>query len=142
MLVDANVLICAIDRESQHHERAAAWLVETINTGQRWALPWQTVGTFLRLTSDRRITTGTVSAARSWGFVEEWLELPNCFMPEPGPRSRTLLGQWLADGLVSGSLVPEAQLAALALEHGLPVASADSGFARFPGLTWIDPVHP
>jgi len=61
-------------------------------------------------------------------------------MPVPGPGHREILGGLIARHDVGGNLVTDAQLAALALEHGLVLCSADSDFAIFGELTWVDPL--
>jgi predicted nucleic acid-binding protein len=41
---------------------------------------------------------------------------------------------------VAGNRVPDAYLAALAIEHGATLATADRGFARYPGRRWEHPL--
>jgi predicted nucleic acid-binding protein len=65
---------------------------------------------------------------------------PRVWIPEPGQRHAGILGELLVGHEVRGNLVPDAQLAALALEHGLTVYSADTDFARFTGVRWENPV--
>ena len=45
----------------------------------------------------------------------------------------------LATG-AQANLVPDAHLAALALEHGLTVCSTDSDFGKFPDIRWTNPL--
>jgi predicted nucleic acid-binding protein len=71
--------------------------------------------------------------------VTDWLACDVAWIPEPGPRYAELLGGLIDTYDVRGSLVPDAQLAALALEHGLAVSSADTDFARFAEVEWHNP---
>ena len=71
--------------------------------------------------------------------VESWLDLSNVWIPQPGDEHRQILARLLSAGLTS-NLIPDAHLAALALEHGLVLCSADSDFARFAGLEWENPL--
>jgi predicted nucleic acid-binding protein len=80
--------------------------------------------------------------AVAWEQAEAWLACETAWTPEPTPRHRDLLGQLLALPGVHGNLVPDAHLAALAIEHGLTLCSTDGDFARFPGLRWVNPLAP
>jgi predicted nucleic acid-binding protein len=77
--------------------------------------------------------------AAAWQQVEEWLSCEVAWIPEPGERHREILGA-LARASARGSLIPDAHLAALAIEHGLMLASTDGDFARFAGLRWENPL--
>jgi predicted nucleic acid-binding protein len=72
--------------------------------------------------------------------VLAWLACETAWVPQPTERHAELLGAFLALPGVHGNLVPDAQLAALALEHGLTLCSTDGDFARFPGLAWQNPL--
>ena len=76
----------------------------------------------------------------AWQQVTRWLEHPRVWIPEPGPDHVGILGQLLEQVQATGKLVPDAHLAAIAIEHGLTVCSADADFARFPGVTWLNPL--
>ena len=72
--------------------------------------------------------------------VSSWLSGETVWTPEPTERHATVLGKLLALPGVHGNLVPDAHLAALAIEHGLTLCSTDGDFARFPGLIWRNPL--
>lgn len=69
-----------------------------------------------------------------------WLDRPNVWVPVPTERHRNLLARCLLEGRASGKHSSDAHLAALALEWGLELLSADRDFARYPGLRWRDPL--
>lgn len=139
-LVDANVLIYAYDGEARHHEAAGAWLAEQLNgLPQSVALPWPSVLAFVRVLSHPSIYPRPADPEALWGIVEQWLERPSVWVPLPGPRHRLILGKLVREVPAGGNLVMDAHLAALAAEHGLTVASADSDFAKF-GTPWVNPV--
>lgn len=140
MIVDANVLLYAVDTASPHHERAAAWWTETLRGDARVALPWQTIGAFLRAATSPRVVARPLTAEQAWRHVEDWLACPVVWIPEIGPRTARLLGSLVRAHEVTGNLVADAQIAAAALEHGLTVVSADTDFARFPAVRWVNPV--
>lgn len=141
MLVDANLLIGAVNERSARHELAATWLETQLNGSARVGIPWASLGAFLRVTTNRRIFPEPLSPEGAWAFVEDWLAAPVAWVPLPTPRHAEVLGALITRHGISGNLVPDAQLAALAIEHGLTIYSNDSDFARFPEVTWVDPLR-
>ncbi|MDZ7732284.1 MAG: PIN domain-containing protein [Acidimicrobiia bacterium] len=77
----------------------------------------------------------------AWAIVERWLDAPAVWSPEPGPGHHSILGRLVRDLDLRGNLIADAALAALCIEHGLAIVSADSDFARFTELEWINPVR-
>jgi toxin-antitoxin system PIN domain toxin len=140
MLLDANVLLYAVDEGSRHHAACSRWLEDAFTGQRRVALPWQTVGAFLRIATHPRIFRRPLSSDDAWAMIEQWLAAPVCWIPEATNRTARLLGGLIKELDIRGNLVTDAQLAALALEHGLAVVSLDSDFARFPDLRWINPL--
>jgi predicted nucleic acid-binding protein len=80
------------------------------------------------------------SVAVAWRHVEEWLDCECVWLPAPGPAHRSILAGLLRDLGGGSKLLPDAHLAALAIEHGLALCSCDGDFARFKGLRWINPL--
>ena len=76
----------------------------------------------------------------AWQQVAAWLTADVAWIPAPTPRHASVLGSLLGTRGVQAGLVPDAHLAALAIEHGLVLQSTDGDFARFPGLRWHDPM--
>jgi uncharacterized protein len=141
VLVDANILLYSVDTTSPHHQRSVTWLTGALNGTRRVGLPWLSLTAFVRIATNPRATERPLTPAGAWAFVERWLDAPAAWIPEPGPAHRQLLGQLLATHDLRAGLVTDAALAALCLEHGLEIVSADSDFARFPELRWINPLH-
>jgi len=142
MLVDANLLLYAVDARSPHHEVAAAWLEDVLNGDRRVGLPWQTLGAFVRIITHPRISTNPLTAERAWGYVRDWLAAGPTWIPPATERTAAVLIELGSSMRITANLVPDAQLAALAIEHGLVVVSADSDFARFPDVRWENPLTP
>lgn len=140
MLLDANLLLYAVDSDCREHEVAAQWLEDQLSGPTRVGLPWQSIGAFLRISTHPRVYERPLSPSHAWSFVEAWLAAPNVWIPAAGPATAVVLGQLLETPGIAGNLVPDAQLAALAIEHGVAVASADSDFGRIPGCRWINPL--
>lgn len=141
MLVDANLLVYAVDSESPHHEKAAAWLEASISGPRRVALPVQSIAAFLRLVTHPRVVDNPLSAADAAGFATEWISAPGVWIPPTSRHTVAILTDQMSRERIVGNLVPDAVLAALAIEHGLTVYSNDSDFARFPDCRWVNPLR-
>ena len=140
MLVDANILLYAVDEEAPHHARSRAWLETALNGPRRVGLPWQTLLAFVRIVTHPRALPLPLGATQAWELVEDWLSAPATWVPQPGRGYRDILRRLVTGLDLRGNLVSDAALAALSLEHGLSLVSADSDFARFPDLTWVNPL--
>ena len=141
ILVDANLLIYAYVPELPQHEAARTWLEEQLNTAPRVGLPWPSLLAFVRLVTNPRIFERPAPMAEAWARVEEWLHLPSVWIPLPTERHPEVLGELMRRAVDRSQLVPDAHLAALAIEHGLVLCSTDGDFARFPGLRWQNPLQ-
>lgn len=142
ILVDANLLIYAVDTDSPPHSAARRWLEETLSSTQRVGLAWIVVLAFVRITSRAGIMSHPLSPENALAYVDSWLQQPFVELVSPGekhwPIFRTLA---LATG-TAGNLTSDAHLAALALEHGATVYSTDNDFKRFPGVHHVNPLGP
>ncbi len=141
MLLDANVLLYAVDARSQQNAAASRWLDSALNGDRRVGLPWQTIGAFLRIATHPRVTTQPLTSDGALGFVRSWLDADPVWIPPATERTAAVLARLSTTTPVTGNLVPDAQLAALAIEHGLTVMSSDTDFARFPEVRWHDPLR-
>ena len=138
ILVDANLLIYASAPEVPQHDASREWLDERLNGSARVGLPWPSLLAFMRIVSNPRLfERASLSQARAQ--VRDWLALPTTWVPIPTEGHAAILGE-LLDGQKSHRLVPDAHLAALALEHGLILCSSDGDFARFEQLRWENPL--
>lgn len=142
ILLDANVLVYAHVNSFTQHERARDWLDQQLNGAAPVGLPWASLLAFLRLVTNPRVFAQPEPIAQAWRQVLAWLGCEVAWIPQPTPRHSALLGELVALPGVHGNLVPDAHLAALAIEHGLVLCSSDGDFARFTGLRWLDPLRP
>lgn len=140
MIVDANLLLYAVDEDSAHNALAASWLEERLAGDSRVGLPWQTIGAFLRIATHPRVVANPLSGAEAWGYVAAWLAVPVVWIPPATEATARVYAKLCEQVEITGNLVPDAQLAALAVEHGVELASADTDFMRFPGLRWVNPL--
>ena len=140
ILVDANLLIYAHVNTFPQHEHARRWLDERLNGVAPVGLPWPSILAFLRLTTNPRVFERPEPMLDAWQQVISWLQAERVWIPQPTERHQDVLGELLAAPGVHANLVPDAHLAALAIEHGLILCSTDGDFARFAGLRWENPL--
>lgn len=140
ILVDANILIYAHLASFPQHQVSRDWLDQQLNGTGKVGLPWPSVLAFLRISTNPRLYSRPEPMADAWRQALDWLALDVVWVPEPTDRHAEFLGELLAVPGVHGNLVSDAHLAALAMEHGLTLCSADGDFARFPGLRWLNPL--
>jgi toxin-antitoxin system PIN domain toxin len=140
ILVDINILVYATNADSREHPAAREWFDRQLAGPGRVGLPWHSLLGFLRLVTNPRVFPTLMSMADGWQQVESWLACESTWTPEPTERHTEVLGDLLALPGMSGNLVPDAHLAALAMEHGLTLCSTDGDFARFPKLRWENPL--
>jgi toxin-antitoxin system PIN domain toxin len=138
ILVDANLLIYASAPESPQHEAAREWLDGHLNGPARVGLPWPSLLAFMRIASNPRLFENA-SLAHARAQVQAWLEVPGTWIPNPTEEHPRIVSE-LLEAESSHRLVPDAHLAALALEHGLILCSSDGDFGRFQGLRWENPL--
>jgi hypothetical protein len=140
ILVDANLLLYAANRAAPEHGLARRWLDGRLSDAAPVGLPWPSILAFVRIASNPAIVRRPVTPRAAWRQVREWLACETAWIPLPGDRHADVLGPLLAHPFVTSRLVPDAHLAALAIEHGLTLCSTDADFARFPGLKWENPL--
>jgi hypothetical protein len=140
ILIDTNLLLYATFKHTSDHERARQWLDEQFESAPRIGLPWHSLLGFVRLASNLRIYRNGPSPEQSWRVVREWLGASNAWIPQPTERHADVLDQLFSSASVDSRSVADTHLAALAIEHGLVLCSADTDFARFPSLRWFNPL--
>ncbi|MBL8527314.1 MAG: type II toxin-antitoxin system VapC family toxin [Burkholderiales bacterium] len=140
ILIDANLLIYAHVSSFPQHPSARTWLDGQLSGRARVGLPWASLLGFLRIVTNPRVFQRPEPINEAWQQVGAWLEAEVAWIPQPTERHRDVLGAMLALPSVQGNLVPDAHLAALAIEHGLLLCSTDGDFGRFPELRWQNPL--
>lgn len=140
MLIDANLLLFAVDDESPFHVKARDWLNNQLNGDQRVGIPWQSLGAFVRIITHQGITKRALDPDVAWQRVEDWLTNDLVWTPAPTPHHAQVLGGLIERHQPRGNLITDTQLAALAIEHGIEVCSADTDFARFTEIRWNNPL--
>jgi uncharacterized protein len=137
---DVNVLLYAVDATSPRHAVARAWLEHALSGTETVGFAWSVLSAFIRLGTRAAVFANPLSPTQALDLVEGWLAQPNVVTIDPTQRHIAILGGLLEPLGTGGNLVPDAHLAALAIEHGASIASSDRDFTRFPGLRWVDPL--
>ena len=138
-LLDANILLYAYDSDSAHHAICRSWLEAAFNSEEILALPWQTMLAFLRISTNSRATKKPLHSAEACKIVSSWLDQANVTVIGAGERFWEMLQDQIREARITGPLVTDAALAALALEHGATLCSVDRDFRRFRDLNLMDP---
>jgi uncharacterized protein len=130
ILIDASILVYAHVDSLPQNEVARSWLDQRLCGSTQVGLPWASLLAFMRVVTNQRIFEHPESISDAWRQVRAWLSSEVAWTPQPTERHADVLGEMLTVGGMQGNLVPDAHLAALAIEHGLLLCSADSDFAR------------
>jgi uncharacterized protein len=140
LLPDVNVLVYAHRRDSPEHLRYRRWLEEVVRSDTAFGLADIVLSGFVRIVTHPRIFGDPTPIEVAVSFVDELRNLPNCVPVHPGPRHWAIFCRLCREANAKGNLVPDAFLAALAIESGNEWISTDRSFSRFPGLRWRHPL--
>ncbi|MFX0537584.1 type II toxin-antitoxin system VapC family toxin [Ornithinimicrobium sp. Y1847] len=131
-LVDANVLLYAVNTQSAHHEASRQWLDTSLSGGDRVGLAWLPLIAFTRLSTSPRAFSAPLTPEQAMRRVQEWLAAPSAVIAQPTERHGIILADLMAKAGTGGNLTNDAHMAALALEHRATVVTYDTDFTRFP----------
>lgn len=138
-IVDANVLLYAVNRDSAQHVSARRWLDGALVGQETIGIAWSVVLAFLRVSTHSAVFARPLTAEEAVPTMHAWLDQPAATIVEPTVRHLTVLGALLRDSGAAGNLVNDAHLAALAVEHAAELVSFDADFGRYAGLNWSTP---
>jgi toxin-antitoxin system PIN domain toxin len=141
ILIDANLLIYAVNATAPQHPPARRWLEETLSGTTRVGFAWIVLLAFLRITSRPGILDNPLSPQEALSFVDGWLDQPYAELLVAGSQHWPIFRNLTLAVGTAGNLTSDAHLAALALEHGATIYTADKDFGRFPGVSQINPLN-
>lgn len=142
MLVpDTNLLLYAVDASSPQHARASHWLDGVMSGAEPVGLSWTVLLGFVRISTNGRILERPLTIEEATDVVDLWLRQPVTSIVEPGERHWAILQELLRGAGRGGNLTTDAHLAALCIERGATLASADADFTRFNGLRFVNPLR-
>ncbi len=138
-LVDANVLLYAVNVDTPHHERSRRWLDEALSGADTVAFAWVALLAFVRLATKVALFPRPLTVGEAMDRVDAWIAAAPAVVVEPTVRHASVVRDLLAPLGAGGNLVNDAHLAALAVEHQCTVVSYDNDFSRFAGVSWRPP---
>jgi toxin-antitoxin system PIN domain toxin len=139
-LLDVNVLLYAARIDSPDHEKYAKWLEDVLNSAEPYALSEFVLSSFVRIATNPRAFQQPSTTDEALEFVDHLREQPHCLLVQPGPQHWEIFRDLCRLIQAKGNLVPDAYLAALAIESGCEWISTDKDYGRFPGLNWRHPL--
>ncbi len=140
ILLDANLLIYAVNKDLPQYHKAHPWLERVLSGSETVGLPWVAVLAFIRITTNPRIFETPLSVEQACEYVDAWLAQPVVSLVSPGERHWGVLRELLLDVGTAANLSTDAHLAALAREHGYTIYSTDNDFKRFAGVRHVNPL--
>lgn len=141
ILVDANLLIYAVNRDADQHKQARRWLERVLSGSREIGLAWIVILAFIRITTRAGILAKPLHSTQAIAYVETWLNRPQVELITPRERHWPILRNLLTNTGTAGNLTSDAHLAALAIEYGAEIYSADYDFRRFQGVTHVNPLE-
>jgi len=140
VLVDVNVLVYAHREDAPGHKEYLRWWRQRAASAEAFAVADLVLAGFLRVVTHPRVFNPPTPLEVALRFVDEVRKRPNCVEVRPGPRHWEVFTRLCRAANARGNLVPDAYLAALAIESGSEWITTDRGYARFPGLRWRHPL--
>ena len=140
MLTDVNILIYAYDINFKYHTEIKTWFEEKLASTDLIYLSWQSISGFLRITTNQRLFQSPMTSEKSRGQVNEWLSRPNVSILTETEKHWAIFEGLLVETKIVGPKTMDAHLAALAIEHGVILATTDRDFGAFKGLRSLNPL--
>lgn len=138
-LIDLNVLLYAINRDSPGHENVRSWWEAALSDEETVGLPWIVLLGFLRLATSARVFARPITPEQAMERIDAWLARRNVQVAHETKDHWRILKELLSRTGTAGNLTSDAHLAALAISLGATLASCDADFGRFPTLRWVNP---
>ncbi|KAZ75938.1 type II toxin-antitoxin system VapC family toxin [Mycobacterium tuberculosis] len=138
-IVDANVLLYAVNTTSEHHKPSLRWLDGALSGVDRVGFAWVPLLAFVRLATKVGLFPRSLPREAAITQVADWLAAPSAVLVNPTVRHADILARMLTYVGTGANLVNDAHLAALAVEHRASIVSYDSDFGRFEGVRWDQP---
>lgn len=142
LLLDVNVLVYAHREDATFHDVAQPWLEELIASGESYGAASAVLSSVLRIVTNARIHSEPSSLDEALSFCSQVMSGAGYIDLAPGPRHWGIFTGLCRAADARGDRIPDAYLAALAIEHGCDLVTFDRGFGRYPGLRWSVPVAP
>lgn len=140
ILVDANILLYAVNDDAPLHQQAKTWWESVLSGSRVVGIPWVVAMAFLRISANPRVFSRPLTPEQAIAYLDEWLRQPVTQLLVPGDKHWHIMRNLLLQNGMAGNLTTDAHIAALALEQGYSVYSCDNDFKRFAGVRHINPL--
>jgi uncharacterized protein len=140
ILPDVNILVYAHREDSPNHRAYYDWLKSALESDQAFGMADLVSSGFLRVVTHPRVFNPPSTLDQAIAFIGEIRNQPNCVSIQPGARHWAIFLQLCKAVNVKGNLVPDAYLAAMAIESGCEWITTDRDYSRFPQLRWRHPL--
>ena len=140
-IVDVNVLLYAVNEDTEAHVRVRPWWERALAGDESVGLAWVVLAGFLRIATNPRVFPQPMTVAQALGEVNRWLNADVATTVTEKPGHWPILRELLSRTGAAGNLTTDAHLAALAMSHDATLVSCDNDFARFDGLRWENPLR-
>ena len=140
LIADVNVLLPAFRADAPDHDRLRSWLTDRLEADEPFGVSELVLSAVVRVATNHRAFSPPASIDEALAFCAAVRAAPAAVVVNPGQRHWELFAGLCRSAQARANLVPDAYLAALALEQGATFVTRDRGFARFPGLRLIDPL--
>ena len=141
ILPDVNILVHAHREDSEQHSFCAHWLRQVLDGDLAYGMSELVLSGFVRIVTHPKIFTDPSPLADALAFAEQVRSQPHCVILGPGDRHWEIFCRLCREAEARGNLVPDAYLAALAIESGSEWITMDRDFSRFKGLRWRHPAE-
>jgi len=140
ILLDANVLIYAHRQDVESHGKYRLWLENLINSNEAFGISENVLSSVVRITTHPKIFKKPSTPKEVLAFIDQVREPKHCLIVSPGSKHWDIFSSLIRTLRLTGNAIPDAFLAALALEWGYELVTTDQGFSRFPSLKWHHPL--
>lgn len=140
ILLDVNILVHGMRVDAPRHSEFKSWLDERVGALEPFGIADIVLSGALRVLTHPRVFIPPTPLAPALAFVNALRQAPNCVVVNPGVRHWQIFSDLCRSSSARGNLIPDAYLAALAIESGCEWITTDRDFSRFPGLRWRHPL--
>jgi toxin-antitoxin system PIN domain toxin len=141
IIIDANILIYAINRDASHHQKARKWLEATLSGTAEVGIPLLVILAFIRITTHAGIMPHPLTCEEAVTYIDGWLQQPFVTMINPGDKHWQIFRNLIQVTGTAANLTSDVHIAALAIEQGAEIYSADYDFRRFTEIKHVNPLE-
>lgn len=140
ILCDVNIFVYAFREELPNHKIIKQWLEQKLLKETQFAYSDFIFSSFLRIVTHHKIFKTVVTLEKSLEFIAQIKKQTNSVKIEAGEQHWNIFLELCRETNAQGNLIPDAYIAALALEYNCDFFSTDNGFMKFKKLNWKNPL--